>query len=50
MQNVNKKERKAEKSYKKATSQPTKKNLIRKHYKDFVKFINDIPFDKLNSE
>jgi hypothetical protein len=27
-----------------------KKDLIRKHYKDFVKFINDIPFDKLNSE
>jgi hypothetical protein len=30
---------------------PTNKNyLIRKHYKDFVNFINDIPFDKLNSE
>jgi hypothetical protein len=26
------------------------KDLIRKHYRDFVKFINDIPFDKLNAE
>jgi hypothetical protein len=24
-----------------------KKYLIRKHYKEFVKFINDIPFDNL---
>jgi hypothetical protein len=30
--------------------QTNKKDLIRKHNKDFVKFINDIPFDKLNSE
>jgi hypothetical protein len=27
-----------------------KKDLIRKHCKDFVKFINDSPFDKLNTE
>jgi hypothetical protein len=27
-----------------------KKDLIRKHYKDSVKFINDNPFHKLNSE
>ena len=27
-----------------------KKDLIRKHYRDFVKFINDILFDKLNAE
>jgi len=27
-----------------------KKHLIRKHYRDFVKFINDIPCDKLNAE
>jgi hypothetical protein len=26
-----------------------KKDLIRKHYKEFVKFINDIPFDNLNN-
>ena len=32
-------------------SWPTnKKDLIRKHYRDFVKFINHIPFDKLNAE
>ena len=32
-------------------SWPTnKKDLIRKHYRDFVKFINDIPFDTLNAE
>ena len=32
-------------------SWPTnKKALIRKHYRDFVKFINEIPFDKLNAE
>jgi hypothetical protein len=27
-----------------------KQKLLRKHYKDFVKFINDIPLDKLTSE
>jgi len=27
-----------------------KKDLIRGHYRDFVKFINEIPFDKLNAE
>jgi hypothetical protein len=27
-----------------------KQKLLRKHYRDFVKFINDIPFDKLTSE
>ena len=26
------------------------KDLIRKHYRDFVKFINDITFNKLNAE
>jgi hypothetical protein len=26
-----------------------KQKLLRKHYRDFVKFINDIPFDKLTS-
>jgi hypothetical protein len=26
-----------------------KKGLIRKHYKEFVKFVNDIPFDNLNN-
>ena len=32
-------------------SWPTnKKDLIREHYRDFVKFINEIPFDKLNAE
>jgi len=32
-------------------SWPTnKKDLIREHYTDFVKFINEIPFDKLNAE
>jgi hypothetical protein len=32
-------------------SWPTNKmDLIRKHYSDFTKFINDIPFDKLNAE
>jgi hypothetical protein len=25
------------------------KNLIRKHYKEFVKFVNDIPFENLNN-
>jgi hypothetical protein len=30
---------------------PTNKQKpLRKHYRDFVKFINDIPFDKLTSE
>jgi len=30
---------------------PTNKNdLIRRHYRDFAKFINDIPFEKLNAE
>ena len=33
------------------SSWPTnKKNLIRRHYRDFAKFINDIPFDKLTAE
>jgi len=27
-----------------------KKDLIRRHYREFSKFINDIPFDKLNAE
>ena len=32
-------------------SWPTNKNdLIRRHYRDFAKFINDIPFDKLKAE
>jgi len=32
-------------------SWPTnKKDLIRRHYRDFAKFVNDIPFDKLNAE
>jgi len=32
-------------------SWPTnKKDLIRRHYRDFAQFINDIPFDKLNAE
>jgi len=32
-------------------SWPTnKKDLIRRHYRDFAKFINYIPFDKLNAE
>ena len=32
-------------------SWPTnKKDLIRRHYKDFAQFINDIPFDKLSAE
>jgi L-cysteine desulfidase len=31
-----------------ANGQSTKKDLIRKHYKEFVKFVNDIPFDILN--
>ena len=32
-------------------SWPTnKKDLIRKHYTDFAKFINKIPFAKLNAE
>ena len=32
-------------------SWPTKKkDLIREHYREFVKFINEIPFDKLNAE
>jgi len=32
-------------------SWPTnKKDLIRRHYTDSAKFINDIPFDKLNAE
>jgi hypothetical protein len=26
-----------------------KKDLIRKHYREFVKFVNDIPFDNLNN-
>ena len=47
--NTNKREKKAE------DNRPTKKNnwptnkeeLIRKYYKKFVKFINDIPFDNL---
>jgi hypothetical protein len=26
-----------------------KRDLIRKHYKEFVKFVNDIPFDNLNN-
>jgi hypothetical protein len=26
-----------------------KTDLIRKHYKEFVKFVNDIPFDNLNN-
>jgi hypothetical protein len=26
-----------------------KKDLIREHYKEFVKFVNDIPFDNLNN-
>jgi len=28
----------------------TKRNLIRRHYKEFIKCINDIQFDKLNVE
>jgi len=28
----------------------TKRDLIRRHYKEFTKFINDIKFDKLNVE
>ena len=28
----------------------TKRDLIRRHYKEFTKFINDIQFDKLNVE
>jgi len=32
-------------------SWPTnKKERIRRHYRDFEQFINDIPFDKLNAE
>jgi len=32
-------------------SWPTnKKDLITEYYRDFVKFINEIPFDKLNAE
>jgi len=32
-------------------SWPTnKKDLIRRHYRDFAKFVNNIPFDKLNAE
>jgi len=27
-----------------------KKDLIRRHYRDFAQFVNDIPFDKLNAE
>ena len=27
-----------------------KKDLIREHYRDFVKYINEIPFHKLNAE
>jgi hypothetical protein len=30
--------------------QSNKKDLIRRHYRDFAKFINDIPLDKLNAE
>jgi len=48
MWNTNKREKKAE------DNRPTKNNwpinkeeLIRKYYKEFVKFINDIPFDNL---
>ena len=29
---------------------PSKKDLITRHYKNFIKYINDIPFDKLNPE
>jgi len=28
----------------------TKRDLIRRHYNEFTKFINDIKFDKLNVE
>jgi len=32
-------------------SWPTKKkDLIREHYREFVKFMNEIQFDKLNAE
>ena len=32
-------------------SWPTnKQELIRRYYRDFAKFINDIPFDKLHAE
>ena len=32
-------------------SWPTKKkDLIREHYREFVKLVNEIPFDKLNAE
>jgi len=32
-------------------SLPTKKkDLIREHYREFVKFINEIPFDKIDAE
>jgi hypothetical protein len=34
----------------KGTWPNNKEDLIRKHYRDFVKFINDILFDKLNAE
>ena len=27
-----------------------RKDLIREYYRDFVKFVNEIPFDQLNAE
>jgi len=51
MRKVNKTERKAEENRPKKGSWPTnKKDLIREHYRDFVKFINEIHFDKRNAE
>jgi hypothetical protein len=33
------------------TKSPTnKRDLIRRHYKNFTRFINDIPFDVINAE
>jgi hypothetical protein len=50
MQSDSKGERKAEERHTKSSWPPSKKDLITRHYKDFIKYINDIPFDKLNPE
>ena len=51
MRKVNKRERNLKTTALQKGSWPTnKKDLVREHYRDFVKFINEIPFDKLNAE
>jgi hypothetical protein len=51
MQKLTKEREKLKTSALQKGSWPTnKKDLIRRHYRDFAKFINDIPFEKLNAE